>query len=332
MHADPLPTVIMVGIRFAVFAAQALLFGMALIVPFVARPAFAASEETSAEGRSRVSRRLARILFGALIVALVGSGVVFYNQILIAGQVGDIDRFFDATNSVLASSFGQWYAFRVALCVALALALWGRVRSWALAGAGGADTRPPVRWWAGWAALSLALLATISLSGHAAGADRRALAVTNDVVHLGAGAIWMSGILLLIFVLPAAFTAAHPGQELSILAPAVDRFAPIAFGSIAIVAATGVLNAFLHVAALEDLVGSGYGRALTVKLCGFVCILALGALNHFVFRKRLVRARARKEPTSASRSLRRSVALEVAVAVMILGATSTLVGLPPTKS
>ncbi len=331
MHADPLPTVIMVGIRFAVFAAQALLFGLALIVPFVARPAFAASEETSAKGRSRVSRRLARILFGALIVVLLGSGVVFYNQILIAGQVGDVDRLFDAANSVLASSFGQWYALRAALCVALALALWGRVRSWALAGAGGADTRPPVRWWAGWSMLSLALLATTSLSGHAAGADRPALAVTNDVVHLGAGAIWISGIALLIFVLPAA-GATGPGEQLSVLAPAVDRFAPIAFGSIAIVAVTGVLNSILHVAAFVDLIGSGYGRALTVKLCGFACILALGALNHFVLRKRLVRARARKEPTSAPRALRRSVAIEVSVAVVILGATSTLVGLPPTRS
>jgi copper transport protein len=179
--------------------------------------------------------------------------------------------------------------------------------------------------------LSLALLATISLSGHAAGADRPALAVSNDVVHLGAGAIWMSGIALLLFVLPAATTTPDPGK-LSVLAPAVDRFAPIALGSISIVAVTGVLNSILHVAAMGDLIESGYGRALTVKLCGFLCILSLGAVNHFIFRKQLVRANARSEPTSASRALRRSVVIEVAVAVVILGATSTLVGLPPTKT
>ena len=321
----------MVGIRFAVFASQALLFGLAVIVPFVARPAFAASEEICSDGRSRVSRRLARILFTALIVTLIGSGIVYYNQILIAVQVGGVDGFFDAANSVLTSSFGQWYALRVALCGALALALWGRVRSWVLAGAGGPEARPPIRWWTGWSVLAFALLATISLSGHAAGADRPALAVTNDVVHLAAGAIWISGIAFLLFVLPAVTTTPEPGEQLSVLAPAVDRFAPIAFGSIAVVAATGVLNAILHVAALGDLIESGYGRALTVKLCGFVCILSLGAVNHFVFRKRLVRARARKERTSASPALRRSVAIEVAVAVVILGATSTLVGLPPTK-
>jgi hypothetical protein len=94
----------------------------------------------------------------------MGSGVVFYNQILIAGQVGDIDRVLDAADSVLASSFGQWYALRVAVCGAMVLALGGRVRSWALAGAGGAEARPPIRWWLGWTVLSLALLATISLS------------------------------------------------------------------------------------------------------------------------------------------------------------------------
>jgi copper transport protein len=321
----------MVGVRFAVFASQALLFGLAVILPSVARPAFAAGEEIGAEGRGRVSRRLTRILFTALIVTLIGSGIVFYNQILIAGEVGGVGGFFDAANSLLTSSFGQWYALRVVLCGALALALWGRVRSWALAGAGGPEARPPIRWWIGWSMLSLALLATISLSGHAAGADRPALAVSNDVVHLGAGAIWMSGIALLLFVLPAATTTPDPGK-LSVLAPAVDRFAPIALGSISIVAVTGVLNSILHVAAMGDLIESGYGRALTVKLCGFLCILSLGAVNHFIFRKQLVRANARSEPTSASRALRRSVVIEVAVAVVILGATSTLVGLPPTKT
>jgi copper transport protein len=322
----------MVGVRFAVFASQALLFGLAVILPSVARPAFAAGEEIGAEGRGRVSRRLTRILFTALIVTLIGSGIVFYNQILIAGEVGGVGGFFDAANSLLTSSFGQWYALRVVLCGALALALWGRVRSWALAGAGGPEARPPIRWWIGWSMLSLALLATISLSGHAAGADRPALAVSNDVVHLGAGAIWMSGIALLLFVLPAATTTPDPGRQLSVLAPAVDRFAPIALGSISIVAVTGVLNSILHVAAMGDLIESGYGRALTVKLCGFLCILSLGAVNHFIFRKQLVRANARNEPTSSTRALRRSVVIEVAVAVVILGATSTLVGLPPTKT
>jgi putative copper export protein len=321
----------MVGVRFVVFASQALLFGLALIVPFVARPAFSASQEIGSENRSRVTRRLARILLGALIVTLVGSGVVFYNQILIAGEVGGVDGLLDATNSVLTSSFGQWYVLRVSLCGALALTLWGRVRTWALAGAGGPEARPPIRWWIGWSVLSFALLATTSLTGHAAGADRPTLAVSNDVVHLGAGAIWMSGIVLLLFVLPAAMTTPEPGKQLSILAPAVDRFAPIAFGSIAIVAVTGVLNSILHIAAMGDLIGSGYGRALAVKLCGFLCILALGALNHFIFRKQLVRANARRELTSSSRALRRSVALEVTIAVVILGAASTLVGLPPTK-
>ena len=110
----------MVGVRFAVFASQALLFGLAVIVPSVARPAFAAGQETGSAGRGRVSRRLARILFTALIVTLIGSGIVFYNQILIAGEVGGLDGPLDAANSVLTSSFGQWYALRVSLCGALA--------------------------------------------------------------------------------------------------------------------------------------------------------------------------------------------------------------------
>jgi putative copper export protein len=336
VHVDPLPGGVMATVRFAVFASQGLLFGLALTLLLVARPAVAAGIGAagigpSAEGRARVSRRLAKLVYGALIVTLAGTGVALYDQILVTADVSGIEPSAEAIRRVFSSSFFQWHLLRVPLCGALAVALWGRVRLWALAGAADVDRRPPARWWIGWTVLSLALLGTISLSGHAPGAVRPAVAVTNDLVHLGSGATWLSGIVLLTFVLPASWRGSDAEGQLAVLAAAVDRFAPVAFISITVVGATGVVNSIMHLAAFEDLLGSPYGQAVTVKLCGFACIVALGALNHFVLRNRLVRASARGSPTPAQRTLRRAVATEAALAAVILAATSLLVALPPTR-
>jgi copper transport protein len=331
MHADSLPDVVMVTARLATFASQALLFGLALILVFVARPAFVAAGSPNPEARIRVSRRLARTLWISLIVTVLGTGVVLYDQMLVVAESMRVDLSVDVASDTLGTRVGQWLVFRIPLVVALTVALLGRVREWALADTVDRESRPPARWWVGWVVLSLALLATLSLSGHAAGTNQPPFAIPNDVAHLAAGAIWLAGIVLLVFILPAAWRRADSEAQLGLLAPAVDRFAPIALGCIMVVAATGLLNSLLHLAALHDLTGSGYGRTLTVKVCGFICVVGLGAINHFVLRSRLLRARARHQPTSAQRIIRRTVATEAVLATVILAATSILVSLPPTR-
>ncbi|MDQ3986189.1 MAG: CopD family protein [Actinomycetota bacterium] len=321
----------MAVVQGVVFASHSLLFGLPLIMLLVGRPTFGSQDASIAESRFRVSRRLRNVLYAALVLGLAATAVAVYNQILVLAEAGGVEPSRAEMDAMFASSFGQWHLLRVPLSVAIAMALWGRVRLWGLAGVGDAAPRPPLRWWMGWALLALALLATISMSGHATGQDQPWYSVTNDVVHLAAGATWMSGIILLTFVLPSAWRGANPEQKLSLLAPAVNRFAPVALVSILIVAATGVLNSFLRLEAPGDLVHSDYGRVLGLKLCGFVCIVALGTINHFVLRARLLAARRRRQPTRAQNVLRRSVALEAALAVVILGLTSVLVALPPTR-
>ena len=321
----------MAVVRLVVFVSHGALFGLPLIVLLVARPTFRSQDAPIAESRVRVSRRLRNVLYAALVLGLAATAVVVYNQILVLAESSGVEPSRAEVDAVFASSFGQWHLLRAPLSVAIAAALWGRVRAWALAGAGDTGARPPVRWWMGWALLAFALLATISMSGHASGTDQPWYSVTNDVVHLAAGATWMSGIVVLTFVLPSAWRGAHPEQKLSLLAPAVNRFSSVALVSILVVAATGGLNSFLRLEAPGDLVHSDYGRVLGLKLCGFVCIVVLGAVNHFVLRARLLAAHRRGRPTRAQSVLRRSVALEAALAVVILGATSFLVALPPTR-
>jgi putative copper export protein len=186
-------------------------------------------------------------------------------------------------------------------------------------------------WWGGWAVLSLALLASTSFAGHASVAQPRPLALLTDVVHLAAGATWFTGIVFLAIVLPDAWISKDPVARLSVLAPAVLRFSQVALVSIAVVAVTGTLNSFFHVGRLADMTTTTYGQTLTIKIVLFLVILALGGLNHFVLRKRFERALETKEPTTAHRTFRKTIAIELAVAVGLMAVTGALVGFARTK-
>jgi putative copper export protein len=117
--------------------------------------------------------------------------------------------------------------------------------------------------------------------------------------------------------------------QLGVLAPMVERFSRVAFWSVMILAATGVTNALLHLGPLGNLISTDYGRTLMARLCAFGGIISLGAINHFVMRQRLWAGLRAGEPVKEQALLRRSVAIEVALAALVLGATAVLVGLPP---
>jgi putative copper export protein len=143
--------------------------------------------------------------------------------------------------------------------------------------------------------------------------------------------VWFTGIVVLSLVLPGVWAGLPAPEGPAVLTPAVDRFATVALVSIAVAGVTGVLNSFLHVAALNDLVDTGYGRSLVVKLALFVALLGFGAVNHFVVRGSLVRALKEGNPTSAPRLFRMTIAAELLIALGIMGVTGLLVGLDTTR-
>jgi putative copper export protein len=100
--------------------------------------------------------------------------------------------------------------------------------------------------------------------------------------------------------------------------------------SIGVVAATGIVNGFLHVGAAGDLYGSGYGRALVLKVLLFFGIAALGGINHFVLRDRMRRG-APVDAERARRQFRRTIAAELAIGVALFGMTAVLVGQSRTR-
>lgn len=178
---------------------------------------------------------------------------------------------------------------------------------------------------AGWmgAAGSVVLLAAVpGLSGHAAGVEGlTAVAIVSDALHVLAAGAWIGSLLMVLAIgIPATLgtTAAACGS----VAMMVRAFSPMALIAGAVVGATGVVSALLHIGAAENLWGTGYGRALLLK----VALLTLvGATGFYNWRRVLPCLGADDEGT---RRLQRSARVELAIAAAVLLVTAVLVALP----
>jgi hypothetical protein len=91
---------------------------------------------------------------------------------------------------------------------------------------------------------------------------------------------------------------------------------------------TGLYGAWLHIPALSAFVLTTYGQALGVKLLLVVLILALGALNRFVFVPRLKFG----APGNALHHLLRSIGGELTTAAGVVLAVAVLTSVPPANT
>ena len=282
-------------------------------------------------------RRWQRLATGALavtVVATIGS-VVVQGSAAAGVSVGEALRL-DVVEGVLATGFGKAAVGRLVLLELLAtLAVLWRVPPLFLAlrpmrAVGAAALEPavgPTRLLL-LAAVVAPLLLTMSMVSHATSAEPAALHIAADVVHLAAAGAWIGGLIVLTL---AAFPATRdlaPAQRVSVLAPSVVRFSRIAAVSVFLVVATGVFRGLDTVGGWTGLTTTSYGTALLVKLAVFGALLGLGAVNHLWAVRRIRAAAATGTHTAALRSLRRSVAVESVLAVVIVVVTAVLVSLP----
>ena len=315
-------------VRFLAFSAHAFLFGAPLVLLLVLRPAFAAlDDERWSAGRTRLADRLEGVVQSAFIGSAIATAIAIALQASLVAELNEGDLSSPSFLSVFSTTFGQWHLFRYPLLAGLVVLLSGKVRQWSLQGERGAARS----WWLGWMLLSLALLGTHSFTGHAAVASPRGLGLLNDIVHLAFASVWFAGIAILAVFLPDAWRAKSNSETLSLLGPVVHRFSRVALVSITIVAITGTLNSFMNVAYLRDMVDSPYGVSLTVKIVFFLGILALGGINHFFLTKRLQQGSDDSRAGAAQRFFRVTIAIELAIAITIMGVTGWLTGQSKTK-
>lgn len=169
--------------------------------------------------------------------------------------------------------------------------------------------------------LGLAALAVVGpvLVGHTQSVDPQWAMVLADVGHLLAGAFWAGGLVGMVLFLPTAGPGPGQGTDPVHAAGVTVRFSTFALVSALLLAVSGTTMAILIVETPEKLVGTGYGRALLIKLCIIAVVIVLAAWN----RRKLLPLIVRRPTTSMRwRALRRIIVLEasmLAAAIIVTG-------------
>jgi copper transport protein len=190
----------------------------------------------------------------------------------------------------------------------------------------------------------------IAIGGH--GATGRAAAFGNalTIVHVGAAALWVGGIVGVLVCLrrrparTADMVSAEPVSAGAVDTETVDtetvdgteqvvrRFSNVALIAVGVLATSGILQAVRRLETLDALTGSSYGETLIVKVAAIAVLLAVAALSRFVLRSgELVMHAAGSEERRWSwpRVLRRTVTIEAVLAAAVIGITGTLAGASP---
>lgn len=138
---------------------------------------------------------------------------------------------------------------------------------------GGTVVRPVGVAWVVATFLVLALATTLALSGHAYGADYRALAVTADALHTLAAGSWIGTLAVILKASRGAST------DPPAFAAQIRAFSPLALVSGATLVLMGGALSWTHLTAVSDLWTLTYGRILSAKVALALVIFGLGAWN-----------------------------------------------------
>ncbi|GGZ24054.1 copper resistance CopC/CopD family protein [Streptomyces poonensis] len=118
----------------------------------------------------------------------------------------------------------------------------------------------------GGSVVAAGLAASWAMAEHASTGIQTGIAMPVDVLHLLAVAAWLGGLAAL---LVALFRAP---ADAPVEVRAVRRFSRVAFGSVLVLAATGLYQSWRQVGSWSALTGTSYGQLLLVKI-GLVAVL-----------------------------------------------------------
>ena len=228
--------------------------------------------------------------------------------------------------SILADTeWGRLWLWRIGLSLAflstLAVLLFESMR-----------TRPEEeteRWAVGARLLALGfgggILATLSLTSHgAATTGIRSAALFSDYLHLTASAFWVGALFHFALGVPLVLRCLPPGQRRACLAGLVPRFSTVAGLSVAVLIVTGIFGAWAQVTVAPAL-ATPYGLTLVVKVVLVAFLLAVGALNLLWVRPGLAGS------VDRGRWLKRLVAGEAALGIVVLASVGVLTSLEPAR-
>jgi copper resistance protein D len=184
---------------------------------------------------------------------------------------------------------------------------------------------------AGVASVAAVLIASQAWVGHADIGTGLVgdLRLANQVLHLGAGALWLGGLPPLSLMLAQARSRGAIGGQALALA-ALPRFSRIGFIAVGVLVATGLVNSWFVVGGVEGLVGTPYGRLLMLKVALFLAMVGFALANRLILLPRaVVRQAAAASAELQLAALRRNVVLEQLLGLLVIATVSVFATLPP---
>ena len=172
--------------------------------------------------------------------------------------------------------------------------------------------------------------ATWAAGDHASTGEQVPVAVVSDLVHLTSMGLWLGGLLMLAFVVtrPVSPRVEVDGPEVG----AVRRFSRLAACCVGALVVSGVYQAWRNVGSWAALSNTSYGHLVVLKIGGICVLIGLGWMARDWIRRATehtgrvaVAEGLRIDAPGLLSRLRRSVALEAAVALIVLAFSSVLV-------
>ena len=311
-------------VRFIWYAALIDLVWLVVMRRFLCTPAVRASGLAESDAAVLFRRRFNRALPWAWLLLLSAWLARLVFQAASVSGLGLVESAGPGVlGEVLRTGFGRSWLAGLGFTLAAALPLAGLTRRSGLFG-----VRPPT-WLSVLAAAGAGLALAAAGMGHARTESHPGLGVPSVAVHLLAVSIWVGGLAALVVLGASAWSALPREDRNGLVRQVVTRFSRLALGAVAVLVATGILNAVLDLAALSDLWRTPYGKVLSAKIVLLAVALAFGAWHLWAAPRRLSAA----DPAgAASRSFRRSSTAELMVLATVAAFASGLVALVPGRS
>lgn len=287
----------LIALRWALFTDLSILFGLPLLLVFV-----------SGQGRGARYCAVPPFIYGTVACAgIIASlaGFLWQAAAMAGTTPSDVDTSLLST-VVLETSLGWALIARIAVLAAVGVviavpAIRARGRG-VLIG------------------VSALALATLAWSGHGAADEglRGWIHLGTDIVHLLAAGAWVGA--LVGFVWLVGMSKAAPDNWSDLTHHALAAFATMGTVLVGSLVVTGVLN-FYFIVGFESwtaVAATTYGQLLLMKLILFAAMLVLAAVNRFNLTPALGIADSGLLRGKALRRLRRSLVLELSLALAVV--------------
>jgi putative copper resistance protein D len=171
------------------------------------------------------------------------------------------------------------------------------------------------------------LLGSLAWAGH--GREDSTWHLSADILHLLVAGFWPTGLFPLVLLLKKLRQTPESTNP-NLIRALIRRFSGMSLVSVALLAVTGWVNAWFLAGSISNLAGQAYGRWLLVKIILFCFAVALGAVNLWRLKPRLLTEKSPSDVFHATAGqLQFNVQIELAIGMTIIVIVAILGILPP---